>query len=72
MLTKKEGEAFYISCSDGIVEVFINRTGGSTVKLAMRATNPKIDFHRDVERLRRSLGSWVRFNQEEGNGSGAV
>lgn len=69
IIAKKIGEPLYLTCSDGIVEIIIKEGGHGSVKIAMRSTNPAIKFHRDAERMRRELGSWVRFDQrEEGNG----
>lgn len=59
VLTIKEDEPFYISCSQGIVEVmFLKKGGGFAV--SMRATNKDIKFHKNAERLRRTLGSFEK------------
>lgn len=67
VITVSEDKPMYITCSDGVIEVYAYRVGAKT-KLSLRASNPNIDFHRDEERMKRALANTVRFDIEEGNG----
>lgn len=56
-ITKKPDSPFYLSCSQGIVEVYVEKKG-SAVLVRLRSNNKEIRFHSTAEHLRRDLGSF--------------
>lgn len=67
VITVSEDKPVFITCSDGVIEMYVSKVGAK-LKLTMRATSDRIDFHRNEEHMMRALEQTVRYNIEEGNG----